>query len=145
MNPFVKKMLKYICCSPISFLDFFKLTLLRQKKMLKRITVGVSRLVGASWVRRHGRTFCPQQLVPPSSHRKIRYYKRKKGHIHNQSSRISRNKSAHRLESTKHSICCCWIILFAALSLSIVVYCRLCCSGWLNCALQNIELCFGSV
>ena len=112
--------------------------------MLKRITVGVSRLVGASWVRRPGRTFCPQ-LVPPSSHRKIRYYKRKKGHIHNQSSRISRNKSAHRLESTKHSVCCCWIILFAALSLSIVVYCRLCCSGWLNCVLQDIELCFGSV
>ena len=96
--------------------------------MLKRITaLGVSRLVGASWVRRPGRTFCPQ-LIQPSSHRKIRYYKRKKGHIHNQSSRISRNKSAHRLESAKHSICCCWIILFAALSLSIVVYCRLCCS-----------------
>ena len=41
--------------------------------MLKRITaLGVSRLVGASWVRRPGRTFCPQ-LVPPSSHGKIRY------------------------------------------------------------------------
>ena len=33
MNPFVKKMSKYICCSPISFLDFFKLTLLRQKNV----------------------------------------------------------------------------------------------------------------
>ena len=137
-------MLKYICPSPIIII-IIRLTIAKAKEMLKRTTaLGVSRLVGASWVRRPGRTFCPQ-LVPPSSHGKIRYYKRKKGHIHNQSSRISRNKSAHRLESTKHSICCCWIIMFAALSLSIVVYCRLCCSGWLNCALQNIELCFGSV
>ena len=60
--------------------------------MLKRTTaLGVSRLVGASWVRRPGRTFCPQ-LVPPSSHLaswhlfiktaagKIRYCKRLLSH-----------------------------------------------------------------
>ena len=47
-------------------------------------------------------------------------------HVHNLSSRISRNKSEHHLESTKHSICCCPIILCVALSSSIVVYCRLC-------------------
>ena len=49
-------------------------------------------------------------------------------HVHNLSSRISRNKSEHHLESTKHSICCRWIILCVALSSSIAVYCRLCCS-----------------
>ena len=32
-----KKMLKYICCFPISFLDFLKLTLLRQKKYWREL------------------------------------------------------------------------------------------------------------
>ena len=68
MNAFVTNMLKYICSSPISLLDFLRLTIAKAKEMLKRTTaLGVSRLVGASWVRRPGRTFCPQ-LVPPSSH-----------------------------------------------------------------------------
>ena len=92
MNAFVTNMLKYICSSPISLLDFLRLTIAKAKEMLKRTTaLGVSRLVGASWVRRPGRTFCPQ-LVPPSSHLaswhlsiktaagKIRYCKRLLSH-----------------------------------------------------------------
>ena len=35
--PSSKKMLKYICCSPISFLDFLKLTLLRQKECWREL------------------------------------------------------------------------------------------------------------
>ena len=68
MNECLRHMLKYICSSPISLLDFPRLTLAKAKEMLKRTAApGASRLVGASWVRRPGRTFCPQ-LVPPSSH-----------------------------------------------------------------------------
>ena len=57
-------MLKYICFSPISFLDFLKLTIAKAKKMLKRTTaLGVSRLLGASL----GASTWPHFLPPTSS------------------------------------------------------------------------------
>ena len=62
MNTFVKNMLKYICCSPISFLDFLKLTLLRQKNVEENycgcFETGWG-LLGAS-------TFWPHFLPPTS-------------------------------------------------------------------------------
>ena len=52
VNECLRHMLKYICSSPISLLDFPRLTLAKAKEMLKRTAApGVSRLVGAYWVR----------------------------------------------------------------------------------------------
>ena len=68
MNECLRHMLKYICSSPISLFDFLRLTFAKAKEMLKRTAApGVSRLVGAYWVRWPGRTFCPRP-IPPSSH-----------------------------------------------------------------------------